>query len=168
MKTFIRHTTFLLTILILFAACKKGSEPQPELTSCTDCKFLFTENVDLASDYLFISGSYRLFWAELKKGPITKKVYIKAPMAGNSFTLTKADIIAGKVQVLDICPSCSMIGMKPVDGIVKGTRATPEATGKPRWLIDAKIIREPIDSKINYKDTVIVKQYFTAFYAVND
>lgn len=167
MKNFIRHATFLLATLALLASCKKGSDPQPELTNCTDCKFLFTENVDLTSDYLFTSGGYRLFWAELKKGPVMQKVYIKAPMPGNSFTLNKADILAGKVQVLDICASCSMIGLNPVDGNIKGTNTTPGvAAEKARWLIEAKIIRAP-DGRTNYRDTVNIRQYFTANFATN-
>jgi len=168
MKTFIRHTTFLLAALTLLASCKKGSDPQPELTNCAGCTFLFTESADLASDYLFISGNYRLFWAELKKGPVTQKVFIKAPMAGNSFTLNKTDIAAGKVQVLDICPSCSMFGLQPVDGSVKGTNTTPgTAADKARWFIEAKIIREPLNSGTNYRDTVNIRQYFTANFATN-
>jgi len=170
MKTFIYRITLLFAGMALFAACNdKNSNPQPDLTNCTGCQFLFTESADLViPGYNFTSGGYRIFWSEVKKGPVTQKMYIKAPMTGNAFELNKADIEAGKVKVLDNCPSCSMIEMTPVDGTVTGTNTTPGvAADKAKWLIEAKIIRQPATITGNFKDTVNVKQYFTANFVIN-
>ena len=169
MKTF----TFLISLFCagatLLTSCgNKSGSPVPALTNCTGCQFLFTENADLASDALFTSGTYRLFWAELKKGVVTQKVYIKAPMQGRSFNLSKADILAHKVLVSDMCIFCNMIAMVPVDGSVKGTNVTPnERADRARWLIEAKIIRSAIDGGGYLKDTVNIRQYFTANFVMN-
>lgn len=170
MKTFIYRITLLFTGLIILASCnEKNSNPEPELTNCTGCQFLFTEDADLViPGYTFTSGSNRIFWSETKKSGVTQKMFIKAPMQGPGFTLTKDDILAGKVEVLDICPSCSMIAMKPVNGSVTGVNTTPGVRAdKARWLIEAKIMRQPIDNAFGYKDTVYVKQYFTANFVMN-
>lgn len=170
MKTFIYRITLLFAGMALFTACNdKNNNPGPELTNCTGCQFLFTESADLViPGYNFTSGDYRIFWSEVKKGPVTQKMYIKAPMHGNTFELNKADIQAGKVKVLDNCPSCSMIEMMPFEGKVTGINTTPGvAADKAKWLIEAKIIRVPAKEFINLKDTVYVKQYFTANFVIN-
>ncbi len=169
MKTLIYRITFLFAGMALFAACKKNNNPQPELTNCTGCQFLFTENADLViPGYNFTSGDYRIFWSETKKGPVTQKMYLKAPMQGNSFELNTADIQAGKIKVLDICPNCGLISMIPVEAKVTGKNTTPGvAADKAKWLIEAKIIRLPEFAFANIRDTVYVKQYFTANFVVN-
>lgn len=171
MIIFIYRITLLFAGMALFTACNdKNSNPQPDLTNYNGCKFLFTESADLViPGYNFTSGDYRLFWAEIKENVVTQKLYIKAPMQGTGFTLTKADILAGKVIVLDDCPSCNTIAMHPVDGSVKGINTTPGARAdKAKWLIEAKIIREPIASgNGSFKDTVYVKQYFGANFVID-
>lgn len=171
MKTFIyRITLLLIAATSLFTACNdKSNNPEPSLTNCTGCKFLFTESADVAlPGYNLTSGNYRVFWSEVQKGPVTQKTYIKAPMTGTSFELTTADIQAGKVQVLDICPNCNMIAMMPFEGKVTGKNATPGvAADKAKWLIEAKIIRVPAFAFGEVRDTVYVKQYFTANFVNN-
>ena len=171
MKTFIYRITLLIAGLAFFTACNdKSNNPEPELTNCTGCRFLFTESADVViPGYNFTSGGYRIFWSEVKKGPVTQKMYIKAPMANKTFELNKADILAGKVVVLDDCPNCDLIAMHPVDGSVKGVNTTPGARAdKAKWLIEAKIIREPVEvNNSNFRDTVYVKQYFGANFVID-
>ena len=170
MKTFIYRITLLLTVAVAFAACNdKNNNPEPELTNCTGCKFLFIENADFVIPGTFINGNYRLFFSETKKSVVTQHLYIKAPMQNTTFTLTKADILAGKLTVLDNCPSCNMVAMLPVDGKVKGVNTTPGARAdKAKWLIEAKIIPEPAGvNNENFRDTFYVKQYFTANSVLN-
>lgn len=170
MKTFIYRITLLFAGMALLNACNdKSNNPEPELTKCIGCQFLFTENADLViPGYNFTSGNYRIFWSEVKKNVITQKLFIKAPMPGTSFNLTKADILAGKVVVLDICPNCNMFAMQPVDGSIKGVNTTPGARAdKAKWLIEAKIIRQPFDSTFGFRDTVYVKQYFDANFVID-
>ena len=171
MKTFIYRITLLFAGVALLAACNdKTNNPEPQLTNCTGCQFLFTENAELViPGYNFTSGDYRIFWSETKKNVITQRLYIKAPMQGTSFNLTKADIVAGKIIVLDNCPNCNLFAMQPVDGTVKGVNTTPGARAdKAKWLIEAKIIREPVEvNNSNFRDTVYVKQYFGANFVID-
>lgn len=170
MKTFIYRITLLFAGIALFAACNdKSNNPEPELTNCAGCQFLFTERADLViPGYNFTSGDYRVFWSEVQKGPVTQRTYIKAPMTGTSFELTTADIQAGKVKVLDVCPNCNMIEMMPYEGKVIGTNTTPGvAADKAKWLIEAKIIRVPAFAFGNLRDTVYVKQYFRANFVID-
>lgn len=160
-------STLCLSSALLTSCSKKGEDPKPALTNCTGCKFVFTENADLSSDLLFTSGNYRVFWADINKNYYTEKVIIKAPMQGKSFKLNKSDIAAGKISVLDVCDFCSMIGMIPVDGTVKGENVTPnERADHAQWLIEAKIIRHAFNGGA-YKDTVNIRQYFTANFVLN-
>jgi hypothetical protein len=170
MKTLIYRISLLFTGLFVLAACNdKNNNPEPALTNCTGCQFLFTENADLmVPGYNLKTGNYRVFWSEVKKNFITQKLFIKAPMAGTSFTLTQAGILAGRVEVLDICAQCNMITMLPIGGSVTGKNVTPSAKAdEARWLIEAKIIRAPAENTSGFKDTVYVKQYFTANFAFN-
>jgi len=170
MKTLIYRITLLFAGVALFTACNdKSNNPEPALTNCTNCQLLFTEHADLViPGYNFTSGDYRIFWSETQKNVITQRLYIKAPMQGTSFTLTKADIVAGKIIVLDNCPNCNLFAMHPVDGSVKGVNTTPGARAdKAKWLIEAKIIRQPFDNTFGYRDTVYIKQYFGANFVLD-
>ena len=170
MKTFIYRVTLLLAGMALFTACNdKNNNPQPDLTNCSGCQFLFTESADvLLPGYNLTSGEYRVFWSEVQKGPVTQKTFIKAPMTGTSFELNTADIQAGKVKVKDICPNCNMIEMMAYEGKVTGINTTPGvAADKAKWLIEAKIIRVPAFAFGEARDTVYIKQYFTANFVNN-
>jgi hypothetical protein len=170
MKTLIYRISLLLFGLVMLAACNdKTSNPEPALTNCTGCQFLFSKNADLiVPGYNLKTGKYRVFWSEAKRNFITQKLFIKAPMPGSSFTLTQADILAGRVEVLDICAQCNMITMLPIGGSVTGKNVTPSARAdEARWLIEAKIIRAPAENTSGFKDTVYVKQYFTANFVLN-
>lgn len=169
MKTFIHRISLLFAGVILFTACNdKKANPQPELTNCTGCQFLFTEKADLVTpDYTLKSGEYRVFWSEVKKGPLTQKTYIKAPMGNNAFELGKEDIQAGKIMVLENCTNCNLFAMMPIDGKVTGINTTPGLPAdKAKWLIEANIIRVPFGFS-NLRDTVHIRQYFTANFVNN-
>ncbi|PJJ80516.1 hypothetical protein [Mucilaginibacter auburnensis] len=169
MKTFKKSIALLFAGVALFTACKdKTVSPKSDLTTCTGCQFLFTESADVqVPGYTLKSGEYRVFWSEVKKGPLTQKTFIKAPMVTNSFTIGKAGIQDGNVLVLDICPSCNMVEMMPVDGQITGINTTPGLPAdKAKWLIEAKIIRVPYAFS-NLRDTVHIKQYFTANFVNN-
>jgi hypothetical protein len=169
MKKIIHCIALLVCGVSLLTACNdKNANPQPQLTNCTGCRFLFTENADLViPGYNLKSGEYRVFWSEVKKGPLTQKTFIKAPMGNNAFELGKADIQDGKVFVVDDCPSCNMVSMMPVDGKITGINTTPGLPAdKASWLIEAAIIRVPYGFS-SLRDTIRVKQYFTANFANN-
>ncbi|MFA6084006.1 hypothetical protein [Mucilaginibacter sp.] len=167
----------LLTGMTLFLSCTKKGDVQKEvkiddknLTSCRSgagCEYLFTEQADLKVDNSFKTGTYRLFWFKEQSPGISTSVYIKAPMQGNSFELTKADLLANRVQFSQLCPACYLISFKPVDGYVKGVNTTPEKPAdQARWLLEGKVILQgTADPSI--KDTVFVKQYFSPNFIFN-
>lgn len=169
MKTFTYLTALLLTGVTLFTSCDdKKTNPEPELTNCAGCQFLFTENADLEiPGFNLKAGEHRVFWSEVKKGPVTQKTYIIAPMGNNAFSLGKEDIQNGKVFVSDNCPNCNMIAMMPADGKITGINTTPGVPAdKAKWLIEADIIRVTLAFS-NFRDTVHIKQYFTANFVNN-
>jgi hypothetical protein len=167
----------LLTGIALFLSCTKKGDVRKELkiddknlTSCRSgagCEYLFTEQADLNADNSFKTGAYRLFWYKEQSPGLTTSVYIKAPMQGNSFELTKADLSTDRVQFSQSCPACNLILFKPVDGYVKGINTTP---GKPadqsRWLLEGKVILQGTTNP-SIRDTVFVKQYFSPNFVFN-
>jgi hypothetical protein len=170
MKTFISRIAIVFIVMLALVACNdKKSNPTPDLVNCIGCQFLFTENADIViPGYTLTSGSYRVFWANTRKNVIAQRTFIKAPMQGNSFTMGKADIAAGKVEVLDICPECNTVAMVAVDGYVIGKNLTPGARAdQARWEIEAKIIRHAIDGGGLLKDTLDIKQNFAANFVLN-
>lgn len=170
----------LLVIIIAVSSCKKGGNDsdvvkinETNLTPCpanTNCQYLFTEHADIniENGQTLKTGNSRVFWSVWQNSDMTTNVYVKAPMDGTSFSLDKEDILNGKVQYFSSCPACYMVAMKNVDGYVKGVNLTPEKSAdQSKWIIEAKIIREPISSSLQgelptplYRDTVFVKQYF--------
>ncbi|WP_413667984.1 hypothetical protein ACEN9X_26430 [Mucilaginibacter sp. Mucisp86] len=170
MKSKLILPLLLLSSAAFFSSCSKQKSEKDELkiddknlTTCTagaNCSFMFTEQADFEGYTTLKPGTYRVFWSIQQGSGITSTLYIKAPMPGKSFSLTKADILAGKIQVNSSCPACYMIPFKPVDGYVKGINTTP---GKPadqtKWLVEAKIFLQA-DENPQLKDTVFIKQYF--------
>jgi hypothetical protein len=162
----------LLSSITIFNSCSKQKNDKAEpgiddknLTACatgTGCSFLFTEQADFEGYNTLKPGTYRVFWSSQQSSGITTSLYIKAPMPGKSFSLTKTDILAGKIQLNRSCPTCFMYEapFKPVDGYVKGINTTPDKQAdQTRWLVEAKIFLQA-EGIPELKDTVFVKQYF--------
>lgn len=167
----------LLTGMTLFLSCTKKSDVQKELkiddknlTPCRSgagCEYLFTEQADLNPDYSFKTGTYRLFWFKEQSPGLTTSVYIKAPMKGNSFELTKAELSTDRVQFSQSCPACYLLLLKPVDGYVKGINTTPEKPAdQTRWLLEGKVILQATAAP-SVRDTIFFKQYFSPNFVFN-
>lgn len=164
MKTLLKLLLLVPAIMVL-ASCKQTNvDPDDKLTSCpvnSSCNSLFTEQADVSTQNMgLMSGNYRVFWNEVQTGGLTTKIYVKAPMQGNSFSLGKADILAGRVLFIQICPACSLIPLKPVDGYVKGINRDPgKRADQTRWLLEAKLILQGVNEPA-IKDTIYFKQDF--------
>jgi len=167
----------LLTGMTLLLSCTKKSDVQNELkiddknlTSCgsgAGCEYLFTEQADLNADNSFKPGSYRLFWFKEQSSGFSTSIYIKAPMQGNGFKLTQADLLAGRVLFNQSCPSCNLVLFKLADGYVKGVNTTPEKRAdQARWLLEGKVILQGV-SIPSIRDTVFVKQYFSPNFVID-
>jgi hypothetical protein len=169
----------LLSALILtHSACSKKDNldkikiEETDLTLCpenSECEYLFTENADIEGTMpTFKSGAYRLFWAGITQPGMDSRLYLKAPMQGNSFQLDKSAIAAGRVVLYRSCLACSMFPLKPVDGYVKGINLTPEKPAdQTKWLLEAKIILGDASGETSYRDTLYVKQYFYPNFVYN-
>lgn len=166
-----RRIIFIASQLLfasLFLSCSKNDHEEifieeTNLTACPDgtkCQYLFTERADIKPETNILeSGPYRVFWSSLERPGLTAKVYVKAPMSGNRFSLSKQDIIAGKVSLQTSCPACYQISMKAVDGYIKGQNLTPEKRAdQSKWILESSIILQ--DEGGQYRDTVQFKQYF--------
>lgn len=169
----------LLGSITMLNSCskQKGEKAEPaiddkNLTTCitgTGCSFLFTEQADFEGYNTLKPGTYRVFWSSQQSSGITTSLYVKAPMPGKSFSLTKTDILAGKIQFNRSCATCFMYEapFKPVDGYVKGINTTPNnQSDQTKWLVEAKIFLQAEGSP-ELKDTVFVKQYFYPNFVIN-
>ena len=157
----------LVPAVILSVSCIKQTNIIPDdnnLTACPvngQCQSLFTENADMNEQNMALfTGQYRLFWDEYQIQSHTTKIFVKAPMAGSSFHLKEADILAGRVLVIQGCPTCLMVAYKPVAGYVKGiNREAGKRADQSRWLLEAQIIRQAMNHP-ELKDTLYFKRYF--------
>jgi hypothetical protein len=179
MKSKLILPLLLLSSTVFFNSCSKQKSEKDEvklddknLTTCstgTGCSFLFTEQADVENFNSLKSGPYRVFWSTQQGAGTTTILYMKAPMTGSSFALTKADILAGKILLNRSCPACYRyeIPFKPVDGYVKGINTTPgKRADQTKWLVEAKIFLQAEGSP-EVKDTVFVKQYFEPNFIFN-
>lgn len=177
MKSKLILLSLLLSSAEFFSSCSKHRNEKDEtklddknLTICASgagCSFLFTEQADFEGYTNLKPGTFRVFWSEQEKTGITTTLYIKAPMPGKSFELTKTDILAGKIQFNRSCPSCYMAAFNPVDGYVKGINATPDKPAdQTKWLVEAKIFLQAQEYP-QLKDTVFIKQYFEPNFVLN-
>lgn len=170
----------LFTMILVNLSCSKDKDKEKEpkieideknLTACPDhasCQFLFTENRDLnESPATLKAGTYRLFWSDIQTPGMSAQLYIKAPMHGKSFSLDKADILAGRVKLIQICSSCSTVPLKELDGSIKGINLTPDKPAdQTKWLLEIKLILG-VDAESYVKDTVYIKQYFYPNFVFN-
>lgn len=179
MKRISVQLLMLSTLILTQYACSKDDEldkikiEEKNLTSCPDksqCQFLFTENADIEGTMpTFKSGDYRLFWAGITQPGMESRLYLKAPMKGNSFQFDKSAIEAGKVVLYRSCPACFMFPLRPIaDGYVKGVNLTPnKPADQTKWLLEAKIILEDGSGETSYRDTLYIKQYFYPNFVYN-
>lgn len=162
----------LLTLVLFSLSCskKKDIENKPEidetsLTTCppgASCSYFYTDQADLRAEFPSVTtGSYRIFSREVTTPGISSFLYIKAPMQGDTFSMTKADMLKGLVTTSTVCPACFSVPFKPVDGYVKGIKlkSLPNRPNDTKWLIEAKLIRQTGTTPV-YTDTIYVKQYF--------
>ena len=174
MKTLSKLLLIVPAVMLSITSCTKQNNIIPDdnnLTACPvggKCQSLFTENADLNEQNLaFLTGKYRLFWDEYQIQSHSTKIFVKAPMAGNSFHLKAEDILAGRVLVIQGCTTCLTVAYRPVAGYVKGINREP---GKPadqsRWLLEAQIIRQAMNHP-ELKDTLYFKRYFTPNFVYN-
>ena len=168
MKKVIIISSLALSIFSSLFCSKSKIEVSPdnftECSSSSKCSYLFTEQADIESAYRIKSGNYRLFWNttdnDLGSCELTSTLWIKAPMNANSFLLHSDDIKQGMVSYSHSCVCCSLIGLKPIGGYVKGINTTPEKRAdQTKWLIEAEIILGAIQDN-KPVDTLYLKQYF--------
>ena len=178
MRTQITFITLIIAGTLFGTSCSKKNDGEPvvmvdekNLTGCplnADCQYLFTERADVNSGPgTFTTGSYRVFWNSTLIEGRSAVLYIKAPMAGNSFSLNQADVTSGKVELSRSCPACYFVASKIVDGYVKGINLTPDKPAdQTKWIIEAQIIFDAMYGP-SIKDTVSVKQYFYPNFVYN-
>jgi len=179
MKRIATQLILLAGVILMQTACTKKNDLEKvgindaNLTTCpanSDCDYLFTENADVEGTVpTFKSGNYRMFWAEISEPGVDSKLYIKAPMTGNSFLLDKSSIVSGSVVWYQSCAACLMFPLRPIsDGYVKGVNLTP---GRPadqaKWLVEAKVILEDASGGSTFRDTLYVKQHFYPNFVYN-
>ncbi|MET1054779.1 MAG: hypothetical protein ABWY16_05690 [Pedobacter sp.] len=169
----------LLALVFINLSCAKQSGrdeviriDENNLTPCpanANCQYLFTEQADVnPGPGTFVTGKYRLFWSSVLNQGVSYIIYIKAPMTGNAFSLSREDIVNGKIEISRSCPACLFAASKLVDGYVKGINLTP---GKPadqtKWILEVQIISESVYGAPPVRDTVSVKQYFYPNFVYN-
>lgn len=169
MKNAFKLTAGLLMILTILSACKKKTDNPMDftidaqnLTPCTEgsCLFEYVNYAAMADQQMALTtGQYRIFLATRSNSFSTTRVYIQAPMQGDKFLLTDADILAGKVKHLFSCASCDYFNLTPIAGTVKGIKLANANNSGERWLLDAHIVVAAEKSKIPL-DTIHIKQYF--------
>jgi hypothetical protein len=173
MRTTLKLLLIVPAVILSISSCTKQNilPDDNNLTACpvnSQCQSLFTEQADVNGQTLaFFTGQYRLFWDEYQNGGVSTKIYVKAPMAGNSFQLNAPDIAAGKVLVIQGCTTCLMVAYKPLAGYVKGVNREPgKRADQSRWLLEAQIIRQAMNHS-ELKDTLYFKRYFTPNFIYN-
>ncbi len=182
MKRDYTRTLILLIAAVIFSiSCSKdrGIKATVEiedknLTACPanfNCEYLFTEHAQVnAENGAITTGVNRVFWASILASDGSNvqttgrgyTLYIDASMQGNTFSLKKEDILAGKVKLMrQGCPTCYMAPARPlIDGYVKGINRSPEKPAdQTKWLLEIQVILAPeVGQSTN--ETVNMKQYF--------
>lgn len=165
MKNAFKITIAFLFLIWGFYACKKKSDitiDDQNLTECLqgNCTYEYVNNSIIVNQPMTVMpGQYRVFSAKKENGFSTTTIYFQAPMQGDSFLLTDADILAGKVKHFFSCASCDYYKSTPIAGTVKGIKVKRINTASEKWLLDATIVLAAENSKIPV-DTVYIKQYF--------
>ncbi len=160
----------IVPVITVLASCKQNNI-EPNIIICpddVDSQALFTELADVNPETMLpMVGEQRLFWYEIKSSTVTTKIYIKAPMAGNSFSLNSNDILAGKILYIQNCPNCNLIPLKAIGGYVKGENRYPDKRAdQTKWLLEAKIILQGINAA-TFKDSIYFKREFAPNFVYN-
>lgn len=160
--------TFLIVLSTLNACKKKTDNPMDftidaqNLTPCTEgsCLFEYVNYAAMSDQQIALTtGQDRIFLATKSNSFSTTRIYMQAPMQGDKFLLTDADILAGKVKHLFSCASCDYFNLTPIAGTVKGIKVANTNKSAEKWLLDAHIVVAAEKSKIPV-DTIHIKQYF--------
>ncbi|MDQ0638962.1 hypothetical protein QF042_002527 [Pedobacter sp. W3I1] len=167
MKNAFKVTVTFLIALITLSACKKKTDnpftiDAENLTPCTEgsCLYEYTNYAAMTDQQMALTtGQYRIFLATKSNNFSTTRIYMQAPMQGDKFLITDADILAGKVKHLFSCASCDYFNLTPIAGTVKGIKVANTNNSAEKWLLDAHIIVAAEKSKIPV-DTIHIKQYF--------
>jgi len=160
---------FSTMIIMLFGGCKKQAPAienlptETDLTACsltTNCSFLYADNAGMDGIKLNLTtGQYRVFWAHTSIDYAAFSLYMMAPMIGNSFTLTKEDMLAGRVKYQNNCPTCYSSVMLPVDGKIIGRRIAAKDGLPERWLVQADLVLQAGGVSAGAQ-TIHLKQYY--------
>ncbi|WP_124559877.1 hypothetical protein [Pedobacter sp. KBW01] len=172
MKNAFKTTAFTLLIISVLMACKKKADApldftidEQNLTECpqgANCSFLYADNAAMIGNNLTLTkGQYRIFWVRSQGDGRTYWLYMQAPMLGDKFLLSDADVKAGKVKYVSYCAACYGIDYKAIGGTVKGIKIAKTDSSPEKWLIEARVgigaegATEPVS-------TVVLKQYYLA------
>lgn len=128
------------------------------LTQCDSrykCLYTFSGNLTIDSNRVK-PGKYTVFQYQRKNnnGSDILLLDIDPRTNGTSFSLGKKEIQNGQVAYKFICPVCNTIGLKPVDGFIRGKK-----TNDKTWLLDMKIVMAEVSTGAVF-DTIKLKQYF--------
>ena len=171
MKNAFKTTAIILFVLSTLLACKKKTDTQPEividdqnLTECpqdASCSFQYANNAAMIDNNLTLTtGQYRVFWIRSQSNGRTYWLYMQAPMTGDQFMLTDADVQAGRIKYVSSCPSCFGIEFKAFNGTVKGIKVAKTNSTPERWLLEANI-GLGVEGATQVASTLYVKQYFS-------
>ncbi|TBO41785.1 hypothetical protein [Pedobacter kyonggii] len=170
MRNAFKVTAVFLIVLTTLSACKKKTDDPDDftidtqnLTPCTGgtCLFEYTNYAAMVDQQIALTtGQHRIFFATKSNSFSTTRIYMQAPMQGDKFLITAADILAGKVKHLFSCSSCDYYNLTPIAGTVKGIKVANTNNSAEKWLLDAHIVVAAEKSKIPV-DTIHIKQYFT-------
>jgi len=172
MRNAFKTTAFILLVLSTLMACKKKTYEslgftidEQNLTECPQgaiCSFFYADNAAMSDNNLTLTkGQYRIFWVRSQGDGRTYWLYMQAPMVGDKFLLTDADVKAGKVKYISSCPTCYGIEYKAINGTVKGIKIAKTNSSPEKWLIEASV-GIGVEGATEPVSTVAFKQYYFA------
>lgn len=169
MRNAFKITAIFFIALSILSACKKKTDNPMDftidaknLTLCSEgnCSYEYVNYAAMSDQQMALTtGQHRIFLATKSNNFSTTRVYILAPMLGDKFLLTDADILAGKVKHLFSCPTCDYFNLTPIAGTVKGIKVASMNSSAEKWLLDANIVLAAEKSS-KPVDTLHIKQYF--------
>lgn len=171
MKNAFKTTAIILLMLSTLLACKKKTDPQPEividdqnLTECPEgasCSFQYANNAAMVGNNLTLTtGQYRVFWIRSQGNGRTYWLYMQAPMIGDQFLLTDVDVQAGRVKYVSSCSACYGVEFTALNGTVKGIKVSKTNSRPERWLLEANI-GLGVEGATEVASTLYIKQYYS-------
>lgn len=158
---------FIFLFLFCISSCKKSNGLKIErdldatnLTPCSTqgCNFVYSEWRDIVPDINnLVIGKFRVFRVELNENGLQSTFFIKASMDGIVFRLDSKDLEG--MAAWDVrCSSCRIIGLKPIQGTVRGSRIIKEENSEvEKWVLDINII---LSDGYSTKRILKIKQIF--------